>query len=1632
MTRSTEPRRPPERHTRSRSFHRRRIALGIGGVALVGLVGGAGWAWVWIHQRLAPLVESNLSQLLNRPVELGAVEGVGFSSIQFGRSVIPPIPEDPDRVTVETVQVNFALLPLLFTQTLQLDVVLIEPNGYIEQSADGQWISTQIQSEEEDGGGGLLTTELQSIRLQDADLVLDPQSRPNVPDGVVRLKDVDGVVQFLDDNERIVFNAQGDTVRGGRVRVAGESIPAADRTELRVRAQNLPAVNISRLIDLPVAFQAGRVDGNVTVQLQPGDEPPNITGRAILDNAAAQIAELPQRFTRTNGRLRFQGEAIALDNLRTRYGEIPAQVAGVINLETGYDLTAETIQSVPIEAVLDTFETTAGIPLEGNLAARLEVGGALQEPVLEGIVSTATAAQIDQVDFREITAQFRLTTAGDAPVIRIPDLLAFPQAGGRVVGSAQIQLGDTPNIAATLRALNVPGDEIAQSYDVSLGDIAIGEVTAGVQLAGSPDDLQTLVQFRLPEATYPGQGELLIADGGTLLLRDAQFTVAGGTVEVAGRLADGQFQATVDAAAVGLNPFSEDLRGRLSAMLRLSGPTEDFQLSALRAAGQVRFSEGLAVVQEPLTALVQWTGDQLVVERATAPGLTAQGTVDVRVEGAEAPQIGGFNLAVQAQDYDLQDLGLNLPGNVALLGQADFDGRVTGTPSAPRAVGALQVQNLQVDGLAFAPLLTGQVDYQAGQRTDLQLAGGQDRLALTLGPNNRPESFLVQQDEAIAQGQTRGDTLFVDLQQIPLALVEGLLPQDNLAISPVAGDISGELAVNLDTFNVRGDVAIASPALGPIAADTAQVQFEVTDGVVTVTEGVIQQGEGRIALGGTIPFGQAQPVDFRITLEDARVQNLLQALNLLQAQGAIEEIPAANLGDASDLQTIAIDVTELSLINKLRRLAEIEAILALQAEAEPEPEAFPPVTALQGTVNGAIAFSGLLDEGLDIRFDLLGQDWTWGQYPIDTVVAEGNFQDGVLTADPVRVDVGEGLLAFTGQFGEEQLTGELRTSNLPLELLDPLLANLPVEVDGQLDAIADLSGSLDNPAVAGTLVLEAAQINEQPIERAAAQFAYNDAQLNFTSDILVAGTEPIDIVGTVPIALPFAEAQPTSDQISIRTEIEDEGLAIVNVFTDQIRWVDGDGRLALAVGGTLDQPQLEGVLTVQEATLQAQILEDPLTNVTGTIQVEADQLQVERLVASYNEGQLVAQGAIPIFTQQVVDNPLEVALADLTVDVNGLYEGGVRGDVVLTGAVLEPVIGGTVQLTDGEVSLGGGDSDDADADPNEEDLETVNDLENEDPVLADLDVEEMRQREAVTTLPELASGLRPTPVPEEESAIAFNDLQLILGEDVQVTNEPILSFEVTGDLTVNGSLSDLRPDGVIELIGGQINLFTTRFVLDQGYEQTVVFTPEAGINPILDVQLFALVPEAVGSFVSQSPTTAYEIADTPDFFGTVRTVRVEASITGYASELSQNLELSSDPDRTDAEIVSLLGGNFLTTFEANPALGAATFAGSALFGNDLQAVITELRQAVGLSELRVFPTFVAEEDETQEASALGLSVEGIVDVTEDFSVSVAGIVGAEDPIRYSVIYRINEELLLRTSTDLAGDSRATLRYEIAF
>ncbi|MHC5830103.1 MAG: hypothetical protein ACYT04_82785, partial [Nostoc sp.] len=110
----------------------------------------------------------------------------------------------------------------------------------------------------------------------------------------------------------------------------------------------------------------------------------------------------------------------------------------------------------------------------------------------------------------------------------------------------------------------------------------------------------------------------------------------------------------------------------------------------------------------------------------------------------------------------------------------DFNGQITGKLPLPNVVGQINLRNLVVQNIAFEPLLTGNIDSVQGRGLNLNLAGksvdakrllARDRLTFNLDANNRPKSFLVQWQQALATGNIEGNDWTLKVANFPLQIL---------------------------------------------------------------------------------------------------------------------------------------------------------------------------------------------------------------------------------------------------------------------------------------------------------------------------------------------------------------------------------------------------------------------------------------------------------------------------------------------------------------------------------------------------------------------------------------------------------------------------------------------------------------------------------------------------------------------------------------------------------------------------------------------------------------------------------------------------------------------------------------------
>jgi translocation and assembly module TamB len=1404
-------------------------------------------------------------------------------------------------------------------------------------------------------------------------------------------RDVSGTATFLGASQKVQLDLKGALAIGGQIKAKGEVKLPLDQAKLLIQAQNVPATLFDRAYALPLQVRAGRVGGNVTVQLQ-RNQRPSLQGVALLKGVDAVVANVPQPFLGTTGYVRLRGLTATLDQVKTRYNDIPLRASGSIDPDRGYDLSADT-EVVEVNRALKTLQVkNLPFPVAGKIQAGLKVTGAIPRPVLTGQVRNAGEMIADRIPVGSVSAQFRVVPSSSTSVT-ISDIEARPAGGGIVTGQAAIRITPDPAqslLSADLRGNGLSGDTLARLYQAS-PTFALGLVSGTAVISGSIQNVETRIAFQAPQGTYPTTGRVLVRRG-EALLQDVVSQVKGGVLRLSGLVTPERVQLDAELPGLALNAYSPDLRGALSGRLAINAPLSGFSTRTARAQGAVRFSKGLSLIQDPLDAQIRWNGSQILVDRASAPNFVAKGSVGVQIEGAQGPQITTLNLNIDARRYDIHRLAaVGLSQNPAY-GLADLKGNLSGTLSAPVLTSSLEVNGLSFSQLEFEPLLVGSLNLNPTQGLRLNLGGTRDRLQVALDPKYLPISLDIRRDKATIVGnRTQANRFNVVFSEVPLLAFNDLIKDQKYG--PIAGLASGNFDLNLNTLDGQGAFAVERPALGRFIGDRLTGQVSYAKGVGTLTQGLLVQGQNRLQLDATVAnlTNLANPqVSGRLVIAQSRLEDLIAFAKVLPIPLGTPAADTENLGQSSDVQTEPINLGEVSLWQQLQRLAEIDRLLAQRKEEQFGNGIIPDWQKLTGQLTGEVRFAGSPKAGFSATFDLQGQDWTADPYRIDRFLAKGTLDPSGVSLEPLSLTSGKSQASFSGRVGSNRQNGQLVVNNVPIESIADAL-DLPVNITGQINGTANLSGKWDNPSVDGNFNLAQGVLNRAPIQQANVDFSYRNARLALTGLASIDSPDPVQISGEIPYALPFSAVKPASDQVSLNLSVKNKGLALANLFTDQVSWVDGKGSLDLEVRGTVDKPLLTGTLAVQDATIKAQSLTEALTQVNGDVRFNSDRVVVKSLTGRYNQSALTAQGSLPIFDDSLMmPDPLAVSLSNTALNLKGLYQGQASGNLNVTGSAFRPILGGVIALQNGQVLLS-------------------------------------NATNAAAASPS-GSGAGGT------NSTEFKGLQVRLGENVRVLQPPILSFLASGQIDLNGSLDAPRPDGLIRFEKGSVNLFTALFRIDQRRENFAQFTPTYGLDPYLNLSLRTTATEVAAG----RQTNLNEFAETqPGTIGSLESVRIRANIQGRASQLSTRfndvLELTSTPSRSQTEILALLSGGVSQSIQSGDAQGALVNLASSAALNRVQSAVDGILG--GRSSFRLFPVLTPTKDNnnSNNRSALELGAELGYDVTDKLSVSLLQVVTSPNELpQVNLSYDVNDKLRVRGAVNFEGDAIGVVEYRIRF
>ncbi|MGK7934065.1 MAG: translocation/assembly module TamB domain-containing protein [Microcystaceae cyanobacterium] len=741
----------------------------------------------------------------------------------------------------------------------------------------------------------------------------------------------------------------------------------------------------------------------------------------------------------------------------------------------------------------------------------------------------------------------------------------------------------------------------------------------------------------------------------------------------------------------------------------------------------------------------------------------------------------------------------------------------------------------------------------------------------------------------IVRGERKGDRLLASVETFPLSLLK-IAPLQEYGINGyVKGKTKLTADVNLFTLTGSGTVTIDQLGVGLIEADQFTADVAYQDQIAKLKAGTLTLGNSNYDVQGQLNI-ETLEVAGLLNVEEAYIEDILTTLKITDVQSLLALIQRKSIDYATAIllqETIPVaddpkqrncfqdthtgypQATEgnATIAQQVNCLAEIDRQIIEFAQRLQQGK-IPSELNITGAFTTQASVSGtLLDPSLQVKFD--AKRWRWRpQAPIPNIVSplglitegdqaiplqqiglEATLEDGVVNIASAGLKIREMEAQAQGTASLENLDLTYGVSNLSLDTIQAFVS-IPLDVAGNINLSGELKGNPFNPNAKGIFSFEEGAINAQDLETdIKGEFAYEEARL--TAQTL----EPDFIV--VKASVPYPPTPETNDQIDVNVNIGTKALQWVSLLTgEQVVWSDGDGNVELTVNGTLDMSDgfdvnlvANGKVNLENGTITSPLVPNPLI-VNGVIEIQQGTVKVgnnelilsngiisiDQLIGQYGESEVLIAGVLPIFEPKAVSNPLTVALNTQPFTLEGLYQGEVGGEIILTGYAFEPTIGGNVNLSSGRILV-------PQAIMSSVTSTISNDNGNSTKAMSVQADEQMAYNQ----------WLQPSDEPISLPIVpTFNDFTVNL-IDLSVKQSPLYDFAFGGNIILNGTLDKLdlnliKPSGQIALSSGEINLAQIRLLTDRRRKSTITFEPDQSIfNPTLNIAMRTIVSEIPNS-----------------------------------------------------------------------------------------------------------------------------------------------------------------------------------------
>lgn len=933
----------------------------------------------------------------------------------------------------------------------------------------------------------MLLVTLDSVRFKGGTLMLlaysdrEPREMDNV-NGQIRFQNHYGRVNLQLSGICNMWRSDVTTENGGLLSANVFVDIVEQKWHANLKVANVFVPLFERILEIPITWFKGRASGEVHICMSRGESFPNLHGQLDVTGLAFQVVDAPSRFSDMSSSLCFRGQRIFLHNASGWFGSVPLEASGDfgINPEDGEFHLMCQVPSVEVNALMKTFKMKPLMfPLAGSVTAVFNCQGPLDAPIFvgSGMVSrkighavydfpissayeammknkeAGAMAAFDRVPLSYLSANFTFNT--DNCVADLYGIRASLVDGGEIRGAGNAWICQEGEVDDTAIDMNFSGnlsfDKILHRYlpgYLPLMMLKLGDLNGETKLSGSLLKPRFDIKWVAPKA----EGSFGDARGDIILSHDyITFTSSSVAFELYTK-----FQTRYcDEYLINQNEHDVKTSPRLFIV---EGVEMDIRMRGF----------------EFFSFISPYTFDSLRPMHLKATGR-------VRFQGKMVKPRYGVDKEVPGVGTTVKDNNHNLAGEVTISG-------------------------LKLNQLILAPQLAGSLSISP-ECVKLDAKGRPDEsLAMEIiGPKEPNSEDNIQNGVSLSfslqKGQLRANIYYQPQHSANLEVRQ--LPLDELELASLRGSLQrAEVQLNFQKRRGHGMLSLLHPKFSGVLGEALDVAARWSGDVITVEKTVLEQTNSRYELQGEyvlpgsrerVPSGKGKGG----FLKRAMTGHLGSMISSMGRWRMRLEVPKAEVAEMLPLAGLLSRSTDPAVRSRSKDffvqslqsvgiygesiedlLEEIHGIYNSQTEVILEDFSLPGLAELKGHWHGSLDASGGGNGDTMADFDFQGEDWEWGAYTTQRVLAVGAYSnnDG-LRLERLLIQRDNATIHADGTVFGPKTNLHFAVLNFPVSLVPTLvqviessatdaiqsLRQLLTPIKGILHMEGDLRGNLAKP-----------------------------------------------------------------------------------------------------------------------------------------------------------------------------------------------------------------------------------------------------------------------------------------------------------------------------------------------------------------------------------------------------------------------------------------------------------------------------------------------------------------------------------------------------------------------------------------